>query len=230
MSTAPHRYKSRPGRAIDSCEREGCDVQRKHVMRRGRKTPVAVYRTGVGGLWSEARPPCISVAPDDALPYVPPRGRDPIPLAPIGSRIIHVATLVIYGVGEAGHHHGPKGSCLYSLRPDNVLRPGLWEHPGGKVEKGETVDEAGLREGVEELGVIVQIDSTLTTISMDLVTHVIVLTALAARIQPNEPAPQPLTSKKLLWLEPQQAIDHLPCSPGTYPIHRAVMNWMERHR
>lgn len=42
-----------------------------------------------------------------------------------------------------------------------------WEFPGGKVEPGETSEEALLREVREELGIPVQIDSHLMTIEYD---------------------------------------------------------------
>ncbi len=45
------------------------------------------------------------------------------------------------------------GRVLISKRAQNVHQGGLWEFPGGKVEKGETVTEALGREIEEELGV-----------------------------------------------------------------------------
>lgn len=135
-------------------------------------------------------------------------------------RIVRVATAVIFGIYEN------RRRCLYSLRRDNGLRPGLWEHPGGKIERKETVHEAAVRECREELGVEIAVAGDLATISLDLVTEVIVLSAVAARIV--EGTPRALASKELRWMDPQHAVDRMPCSPGTYPIHRAVIAWMER--
>lgn len=42
---------------------------------------------------------------------------------------------------------------LLAQRPAGKLRAGYWEFPGGKVESGESDDEALLRELWEELGV-----------------------------------------------------------------------------
>lgn len=133
------------------------------------------------------------------------------------TKIIQVATAVIFN---------SNGECLYALRPDNVKRPGLWENPGGKLERGETVAEAAIRECREELGVEIAVVGFLATISMDLVTQVIVLHAVAARIIEGDP--KPLASQSLQWVDPQYAVDHMPCSPGTYPIHRAVMTYLNR--
>ena len=44
---------------------------------------------------------------------------------------------------------------LIGQRPPGKAMAGLWEFPGGKVEPGETPEDAIIREMAEELGVIV---------------------------------------------------------------------------
>ena len=44
------------------------------------------------------------------------------------------------------------GKILITRRPDTVHLPGLWEFPGGKVEPGETLKAALMREIREEVG------------------------------------------------------------------------------
>jgi 8-oxo-dGTP diphosphatase len=44
---------------------------------------------------------------------------------------------------------------LIGQRPPGKAMAGLWEFPGGKVEPGETPEDAIIREIAEELGVIV---------------------------------------------------------------------------
>lgn len=49
----------------------------------------------------------------------------------------------------------PQGRVLLARRPEGKPLAGLWEFPGGKIEAGETPEEALVRELEEELGVSV---------------------------------------------------------------------------
>jgi 8-oxo-dGTP diphosphatase len=46
-----------------------------------------------------------------------------------------------------------EGRVLISQRPEGSSLAGLWEFPGGKIEKGETPEYALMRELKEELGI-----------------------------------------------------------------------------
>ena len=49
----------------------------------------------------------------------------------------------------------PQGRFLITSRPAGKVYAGHWEFPGGKVEPGETVEAALLRELHEELGITI---------------------------------------------------------------------------
>ncbi len=62
------------------------------------------------------------------------------------------------------------GRYLLARRPLHKHHGGLWEFPGGKIHKGETVTEAIKRELHEELGVnVVSIGKTFAILSDELV-------------------------------------------------------------
>lgn len=50
-----------------------------------------------------------------------------------------------------------EGRYLIGLRPPEVPLGGLWEFPGGKVQTGETAQQAAARECREETGLVVVI-------------------------------------------------------------------------
>lgn len=51
--------------------------------------------------------------------------------------------------------HSESGHVLMQRRPDASMHGGLWEFPGGKVEPGETPEEALAREIDEEMGLAI---------------------------------------------------------------------------
>lgn len=46
-----------------------------------------------------------------------------------------------------------KSQVFITKRPDNLHKGGFWEFPGGKVESGESVEQAMARELEEEIGI-----------------------------------------------------------------------------
>jgi 8-oxo-dGTP diphosphatase len=49
----------------------------------------------------------------------------------------------------------PDGTFLLTTRPPGKVYAGYWEFPGGKLEAGETVEQALRRELIEEIGITI---------------------------------------------------------------------------
>lgn len=73
----------------------------------------------------------------------------------MNTKVIHVAVGVI---------RNADGKILIARRPDHLHQGGLWEFPGGKVNKDEDVKSALARELHEELGIRVKETAPLITI------------------------------------------------------------------
>lgn len=104
---------------------------------------------------------------------------------------------------------------LACQRPAHKARGLLWEFVGGKVEPGETAQEALVRECREELGVSVEVGELFwDTIHRypDLTVH---LSLFHARI--TEGTPKLLEHNDLRWITVEE-MDDLPFCPADEPI------------
>jgi len=97
------------------------------------------------------------------------------------------------------------GKILACQRPPGKSLAGKWEFPGGKIEPGETPQDALARELTEELGIQVQVDlspaAALSPVIWDygkggsiirLIPYLCCLTA-------DSPAPIPAEHSAILW-------------------------------
>lgn len=64
---------------------------------------------------------------------------------------VEVAVGVLIERDDAGH----EGRFLLTSRPEGKVYAGYWEFPGGKLEAGESVEDALRRELQEELGITI---------------------------------------------------------------------------
>lgn len=60
-----------------------------------------------------------------------------------------------------------QGRVLIARRASNAHQGGLWEFPGGKIEQGETVEQALARELNEELALTVELSTPLLAVEHD---------------------------------------------------------------
>lgn len=103
-----------------------------------------------------------------------------------------------------------EGKVLLVKRPGNKKRGGLWEFPGGKVENGETLEQALKRELREELGVGTSPLGVLERIVYEYPEEEIELILIKAHIQ-GEPDLREV--QELIWI-PISKIDDLNLCPA----------------
>jgi len=116
----------------------------------------------------------------------------------------------------------PDGRFLLTSRPEGKVYAGYWEFPGGKVEAGESVEQALARELHEELGIQVGAAHPWQTLVMDY-PH--------ARVRLNfckvfdwSGEFQMLENQQMAWAE--LPVQVKPVLPGTIP----VLNWFAEER
>ncbi|HVY12541.1 MAG TPA: 8-oxo-dGTP diphosphatase MutT [Alphaproteobacteria bacterium] len=109
------------------------------------------------------------------------------------------------------------GRILLAQRPDDQALAGLWEFPGGKMQPGETPEEALVRELKEELGIETSPACLwpLTFASHAYEKFHLLMPLYACRNWKGQP--QPLEHKALRWVKPQELKDY-PMPPADVPL------------
>ena len=113
----------------------------------------------------------------------------------------------------------PDGSFLLSSRPEGKPYPGYWEFPGGKIEAGESVRDALVRELIEELNVTITRTTPWFTFMMHY-THATVRLH-CWRVQAWHGEMHGMEGQQFAW----QTLDGMhvaPTLPGCAPIFRAL--------
>ncbi len=98
-------------------------------------------------------------------------------------------------------------------RPAHKARGLLWEYVGGKVEPGETRQEALIRECREELDVTVSVGDVFMDVVHEYPDITVHLTLFRATIQDGEP--KLLEHHDLRWITPDQIPEYEFCPADT---------------
>lgn len=94
------------------------------------------------------------------------------------------------------------GKFLICQRPKNKARALLWEFVGGKVEKGESREEALVRECREELGIVVSVETPFAEVTHEYSDIVVHLTLFTCTIAVG--TPQKLEHNDIRWIVPDE--------------------------
>lgn len=118
------------------------------------------------------------------------------------------------------------GRVLMQRRHYEAVHGGLWEFPGGKVEDGESLEIAAIREIKEELGIELETDclrplSFASIPAGDLADGQKPLVLLLYTCERWQGEPECRDAEELGWFDPAALAD-LPMSPLDYPLARAL--------
>lgn len=117
------------------------------------------------------------------------------------------------------------GRVLIARRPEGKSMAGLWELPGGKIEAGETPEQAVIRELDEELGVSIRPEclSPLTFASHAYDSFHLLMPVFVCRRWHGIPRPSEHAAIK--WVRPQRMRDY-PMPPADMPVISRFREWL----
>lgn len=120
-------------------------------------------------------------------------------------------------------HRGTQ--LLLCQRPAHKARPLKWEFPGGKIEPGETPQEALIRECREELRIEIRPLESVTQLQWQYDDVTVSLSLWEAVIVEGEP--QLLEHQAMQWL-PLEELDNLPLCPADEKMLPDIRKWWSR--
>jgi 8-oxo-dGTP diphosphatase len=125
-------------------------------------------------------------------------------------KTLHVAVAVIAD---------DQGRILLARRPESAHQGGLWEFPGGKVDPGEDLAAALVRECREELGIEVRSHRPLIRISHSYPDRSVLLDV--HRVTGFSGEPRGMEGQPLAWVNPAE-LDDYPMPAADVPIVHAI--------
>ena len=106
---------------------------------------------------------------------------------------------------------------LITKRPEGKMMAGLWEFPGGKVDRNELPEEALIREIKEELGIDIskRCVAPFTFSSYSYETFHLIMLVYVCRVWEGEPEPR--EKQELKWVTPISLANY-PMPPADEPV------------
>lgn len=106
------------------------------------------------------------------------------------------------------------GRILLAQRTEGRDLAGLWEFPGGKVEPGETPEDALVRELAEELGIEAVVTSAVICVPMEMPNKRLLLDVREVRFIGQ---PKGLEGQALMWV-PLHKLASYAMPPADLPV------------
>lgn len=126
------------------------------------------------------------------------------------NKVVHVAVGVV---------KDDSGNILISLRPESVHQGGLWEFPGGKIEAGESVEQALRRELKEELNISIEQFKPLIQVKHDYSDLSVLLDVWL--VTQFSGIAEGLEQQEIKWLRPEELVNYK-FPEANYPIITAA--------
>ena len=117
-----------------------------------------------------------------------------------------------------------KEQFMICQRPAHKARGLLWEFVGGKVEPGETKEQALVRECREELAVTISVGEAFMDVTHEYPDLTVHLTLFNATIAEGEP--QKLEHNDIRWITPSEIPNYAFC-PADIEILKAIIERYE---
>ncbi|WP_182049106.1 (deoxy)nucleoside triphosphate pyrophosphohydrolase [Changpingibacter yushuensis] len=116
------------------------------------------------------------------------------------------------------------GNVFAARRSEHMSLPGMWEFPGGKVEAGETPQDALRRELMEELRCHVEVGQLVESTEYEYDFGVVHLTTFLCTM--NGDAPHLTEHSEIRWV-PTAQLDDLEWAPADVPAVESVMKLLQ---
>ena len=113
-----------------------------------------------------------------------------------------------------------KDKFLICQRPKNKARALLWEFVGGKVEQGETKEQALIRECKEELNITLNVGNVFMEVVHEYPDITVHLTLFNVTIV--EGIPQKLEHNDIKWITPKEIPNHDFCPADEEILSRII--------
>ncbi|AIU66000.1 8-oxo-dGTP diphosphatase MutT [Vibrio coralliilyticus] len=126
---------------------------------------------------------------------------------------IHIVAAIIFNSDQS--------EVFITKRPDDKHKGGFWEFPGGKVESGETIEQAIARELDEEVGIQVTEQSLFEHLEYDYPEKSLKFDFIS--VTRFENAPYGKEGQQGVWVPVPELADYA-FPEANMPILRRVMN------